>query len=185
MLWLLVQVGLTPRLALERSNANEVRTHKICELIEASRFSIHDISRVRLSKKDEYARLNMPFELGIDFACRRYAPKKRHKRKVILILEEEPYATQKALSDLSFSDPKPHQCEVEVLLEVLRDWLRTNGFKIKLGAAEIYNRYLDFQLRLLKELEARGFSKQNIQQLNHQEYLDCILDMETMDIGQA
>ncbi len=51
----------------------------------------------------------MPFELGIDLGCRDYNSEEKYKLKKILILEEEKYSTQKALSDLSFADCKRPQ----------------------------------------------------------------------------
>ena len=55
-----------PRLALERSDSEETRIRKIVNLIQASKFGIHDLSRCRSSKRGEFFRLTMPLELGID-----------------------------------------------------------------------------------------------------------------------
>ncbi len=87
MLWVLVHAGLKPRLTLERSNAAEGRLDKIRELIEASKYGIHDLSRLKAKKKGEIYRLNMPFELGLDYACKHYSPDPRQKGKVLLLLE--------------------------------------------------------------------------------------------------
>ncbi|MDE0095402.1 MAG: hypothetical protein OXS40_03330 [Gammaproteobacteria bacterium] len=71
-LFCLVRFGLKQRIASERSNAAESRIDKIRELIQASRYSIHDLSRCQAKRVDEHYRLNMPFELGMDFGCRQY-----------------------------------------------------------------------------------------------------------------
>lgn len=65
-------LGFTPRIALERLDSAEPRIEKIVEVIEASKYSIHDLSRLRATTVGEFYRLNMPFELGIDFGCRRF-----------------------------------------------------------------------------------------------------------------
>jgi hypothetical protein len=66
MLFCIVDLGLVPRLAKERSDSGEIRLHKIADLIRESRYSIHDLSRSQARKKGEYFRLNMPFEYGVD-----------------------------------------------------------------------------------------------------------------------
>src|SRR5437870_3563281 len=79
---------LNPRIALERSDSGEVRIEKIIELIEQSKFAIHDLSRCRAKERGELFRLNMPLELGLDIGCKRFKSGKwQHKR--CLILEAE------------------------------------------------------------------------------------------------
>ncbi len=62
-------LGFTPRLALERSDSGESRITKILKMIRESKFGIHDISRIVSSSANEYYRMNIPFELGVDYAC--------------------------------------------------------------------------------------------------------------------
>ncbi len=102
-LFCLVRFGLKPRIASERSDADEPRISKILELIQSSRYSIHDLCRCQAREEGEYYRLNMPFELGLDLGCRHYGGG-RLKEKVILVLEEKRYRYQAAISDLAGSD---------------------------------------------------------------------------------
>jgi hypothetical protein len=46
LLFILIKLGFNPRIALERSDSGEIRLNKILELIESSKFSIHDLSRL-------------------------------------------------------------------------------------------------------------------------------------------
>ncbi len=71
-LFCVLDLGLEPRIALERFDSAETRIEKILELILASRYAIHDLSRLKSTKKNEFYRLNMPFELGIDYGCLRF-----------------------------------------------------------------------------------------------------------------
>lgn len=71
-LFAIVYLGFHPRIATERNNSAEVRLDKIVELIESSRYSIHDLSRCQAGRAGEIYRLNMPFELGIDYASGRF-----------------------------------------------------------------------------------------------------------------
>lgn len=64
-------LGFTPRFSLERSDCTESRINKITEIIEESKFGIHDLSRIISKKEQEYYRMNMTFELGIDYGCKK------------------------------------------------------------------------------------------------------------------
>jgi hypothetical protein len=74
-------IGFIPRITLERNDSGEVRLHKIKELIESSKYSIHDLSRSKSKSENEYFRLNMPFELGLNLGCRDYHTNKIYKVK--------------------------------------------------------------------------------------------------------
>src|SRR5215211_3176873 len=106
-LFTLLYAGLVPRLASEKSDSLEQRIEKILRLIKECKYSIHDLSRLKSEKAKEFSRLNMPFELGLDYGCRCMA--KNHLRtKRGLIFEKKRYEIQKALSDLNGVDIKCH-----------------------------------------------------------------------------
>ena len=143
-LFCLIRFGLTPRLAKERSDAGEARIQKILELVRSSKYSIHDLSRSQARRAGEHYRLNMPFELGIDFGFRHYGGNP-FSEKAILILVEQPYVYQAAISDLAGSDVESHHGKYQRAVRKVRNWLiGQNGFE-KVGA----NRILS---------EVRGFS---------------------------
>jgi len=75
----LIYLDFNPRIALESFDSGHQRIDKICKLIEESKFSIHDLSRLQSQKKNEYFRLNMPFELGIDYGVRKLPPDSKRK----------------------------------------------------------------------------------------------------------
>ena len=143
---MLVHAGLKPRLTLERSNAAEGRLDKIRELIEASKYGIHDLSRLKAKKKGEIYRLNMPFELGLDYACKHYSPDPRQKGKVLLLLEGKQYSAFQALSDINFTDPKAHNDDPATLIAKVRDWLVQSGHTIELGADGLWLAFTNFYL---------------------------------------
>jgi len=116
--------GYIPRLALERADSAESRISKITQLIKESRFGIHDLSRMVSEGKDEHYRMNMPFELGMDYGCQKLKGGK-WARKKLLVLEKEKYRYHKALSDLSGSDIKNHDNEVSKIVTAVRNWLVT------------------------------------------------------------
>ena len=49
-LFTIIYLGYNPRIASERSDSGEARFTKICKLVSESKFSIHEISRLRASK---------------------------------------------------------------------------------------------------------------------------------------
>jgi len=58
------------------------------------------LSRCEAQESGELFRMNMPFELGIDYGCRRYSK----KEKKFLILDEKSYRFKEIVSDISDSD---------------------------------------------------------------------------------
>lgn len=170
-----MRFGLTPRIASERSDAGEPRIEKILELVGSSRYSIHDLSRCKATQAAEHYRLNMPFELGVDFGCRHYggAPL---SSKVILILEEEPYRYQAAISDLAGSDIETHNGDYETAVRKVRNWLTGLGGFERIGAARIQAEYEDFlEWNYDRQLKA-GFSEQDIQDYSTAELLQAMFD---------
>ena len=170
-----MRLGLKPRIATERSDAGEPRVEKIIELIQSSRYSIHDLSRCQARESGEHYRLNMPFELGVDYGCRRYggAP---FSEKVILVLEEQPYRYQAAISDLAGSDIEVHRGDCETAVRKVRNWVSgMRGFE-SVGDGRILAEYEDFQKwHYERQLEA-GFSEQGIQDYPTLELLSAMLE---------
>lgn len=160
-LFCVVYAGLTPRLARERLDSSELRLDKIRTLIEGSLYSIHDLSRCQAGKKGEHYRLNMPFELGLDYGCRLYFGHGR-ERKRILILEEKPYRYQAALSDLAGCDIEVHGAEPSVAVRKVRNWLIDVAGNPLVGASKIMNAYDDFQAWYFEQQKLAGFSDEDI-----------------------
>jgi len=67
LLFTIIYFGFNPKIGLESSDSGETRINKICELIRSSKYSIHDLSRLQSRKRNEFYRMNMPFELGIEY----------------------------------------------------------------------------------------------------------------------
>lgn len=144
-------LGYTPRLSLERSDSAETRIDKILGLINESKFGIHDLSRIVSVEENEPYRMNMPFELGIDFGCKKLKDGV-WSDKQILILEKERYRYQQALSDLSGSDIKNHNDDPSTVIKVVRDWfVATEGIRADSGN-KIWSLYNEFQAYLYDEL---------------------------------
>lgn len=177
LLFTIVVCDFNPRIALERNDSSESRLAKIKRLIEESKNSIHVLSRIKSVKIEEYYRLNMPFEIGFDFGCKEYM----HKDKRILVLEEERYSYQKALSDLSGADVISYKKEegsekeedAEALAIVIRNWLSELCGSSLIGGSEIWDKYNMFLYELEKQLcNTKRFKQKDIEALPLREFLD-------------
>ena len=159
LLFTVLYLGMTPRIATERSDSGEIRINKICELISDSKFGIHDISRLKSKVANEYFRLNMSFELGLDYAGKRYGSEQL-KQKQLLILEKEPYDYQKSLSDISGMDIKSHENEPTKLVCEVRNWFyETVGLRNAEDFIVIWWRYTEFLGFLDTRLEEKGMNQ--------------------------
>lgn len=175
MLFCLVRHGLRPRIATERSNAAETRIDKIAELIRDSRLSIHDLSRCQAKKGGEHYRMNMPFVLGMDFACRRYGGAPQNTKQ-ILVLEEQRYRYQAALSDLAGIDIEPHEGRHDLAVRRVRSWLAGLGGFEMLPASRILAEYEDFQEWFTERQITAGFSAEDMRDVGVAEFLAAMQD---------
>ncbi len=175
MLFCIVYSGLNPRLANERLEAGENRLEKIISLAKGSKYSVHDLSRAQCVAAGEFVRMNMPFELGLDFGIRRTAPDLPSPKK-FLILEKKPYDTQRALSDLAGQDLKAHGESHEDVIRITRDFIRVEA-KIDLaGAAQITSDYRTFQAWVLEKKISEGHSEADALRLPTAELLESMRD---------
>ena len=86
--------GFTARSALEVEDSGQARVEKILDIIEQSKFGIHDISRAGLDRKTGLARFNMPLELGFFLGAKRYGST-RDRQKRCLVLDRDRYRYRK------------------------------------------------------------------------------------------
>lgn len=170
LIFCILDLGFEPRIALERFNSGEVRLEKIIELIEGSRFGIHDFSRLRAAKAGEFYRLNMPFELGVDFACYRFRGPP-FDTKQILILEEQVRLFPAALSDLAGMDVKSHGGDAYRIVGVVRAWLSQVARLRAPGPSLLFDRFVEFTAHSYDSLVARGFSDGDIEQIEISELI--------------
>ena len=137
-------LGFFPRLAPENADNSAARLDRIVEIVRGSKYGVHDLSRCRSTAIDEYARMNMPFELGIDYACRKFG-EGNVSTKTILILEHTSYDYQKSLSDIAGWDIKAHNGEYISAIRQVRSWLVAQAEAEAIGATRIQGKYIDFQ----------------------------------------
>jgi hypothetical protein len=109
----LTQLGLAINAALAVPNQGRLGT--IVGLIDKSEMSIHDLSRIEVSRG--VPRFNMPVELGL-------ALHRSHITKAKHIFERKRYRAQRSTSDVNGIDPQIHNGTIKGLMGALRNIFR-------------------------------------------------------------
>jgi len=163
--------GFRPRATLEAQDSGAVRLDKIARLISDSRYGIHDVSRVELDGKNRLPRFNMPFELGLDLGCRKFGGRARNSKR-ILVLDRIPYRYQKFLSDIAGQDIEIHGNNLNTLMKVVRDWLRTVSKRSNIpGDQTIRNRFTRFSDSLPSLCKNGGLDRKS---LSYPDYISFV-----------
>lgn len=138
--------GYIPRSAREEADSGKVRLEKILKIVEGCRLGIHDITRTETDSVTGLPRFNMPFELGLFIGASKLGSR-RHKEKVCVILDTDPYRYRSFLSDISGQDVEAHSNDPEKLIGIVRNWLNAQTRDVSLPGktyiAEAYNIFLD------------------------------------------
>lgn len=114
--------GFMPRSALETGTVSEPRMVRITRAIFASRYSIHDLSRCTGEGNENFARFNMPLELGVAMARRFSGAVPEHDW---LVLVPKGHSYLRFVSDLAAYDPMTHDGTVEGVTVAVIAWLAT------------------------------------------------------------
>jgi hypothetical protein len=157
--------GFRPRSALEDGGKGLMRYDRLCNLIRACDFGIHDLSRTEASR-DGLPRFNMPFELGLYLGAQRFGGR-RQKRKQTLVMVRSRHTLGKYLSDLAGVDPVAHEADAAQVVTVVRNFFvralaekaRATGKEARRlpGAAAINARLQAFEKALPGVAKAGGF----------------------------
>jgi hypothetical protein len=114
--------GFMPQSALETGTVSEPRMARITRAIFSSRYSIHDLSRCTGEGNENFARFNMPLELGVAMARRFSGPVAEHDW---LVLVPKGHSYLRFVSDLAAYDPMTHDGTIEGVTVAVIAWLST------------------------------------------------------------
>lgn len=169
----IIYCGLHPKIS-ESEDSGETRIKRIEKLIEESKYSIHDISRMKAASKGEIARFNMPFELGLDFGCKRFKGG-QHSEKKSLILDIGKYRYHKAISDISGNDIAFHNFKPENAIREVRNWLKKiNHTQTLPSANKVWIDYNEFSTYFRIKNKQHHFNKEDIKKMPWSEYFSYI-----------
>jgi hypothetical protein len=161
--------GFNARSAKERFDTSEIRLEKIFELIDISKFSIHDISRVEIDKNTNFPRFNIPFELGIFVGAKQFGPKNLQRN--YLVLDKNSHRFKNFISDIAGCDIAGHSNRIKTLIQEVRNWLFHNIETNIPGADRINQHYQQFSKKLPLILKELGVTNSN---LIFREYLHIV-----------
>jgi hypothetical protein len=154
--FVVIRSGFRPRCALETDDSSENRFDKICNIIKECRYGIHDISRTELDESSKLPRFNMPLELGIFIAAKRFGAR-AHKVKRCIVLDRQKYRYQKFICDIAGQDIHSHETKLTILIEILATWLRNQSRDRKVpGGRIIASEFSSFRKKLPRICAARG-----------------------------
>jgi hypothetical protein len=140
--------GFVVRSALEVEDSGQARVDKILDIIQQSKFGIHDISRAGIDRKTRLARFNMPLELGFFLGAKRYGDE-RNQEKRCLILDRSPFRYRSFCSDISGQDIRAHNDQPRDVIRAVRDWLSNQRVDLAIpGGKAVFDRYQQFRLQL-------------------------------------
>ncbi len=144
--------GLVPRATLEIPGSTR-RLDRIISLIETCRYSIHDMSYVKLDRNaPRTPRFNMPFELGLA-VCH----EKTHGQHTWFVFETVKWRLQKSLSDLNGTDIYIHDGRIHgVFRELAQAFVRSQRQPTVQQMRTIYDKTRNMLPNLLAEAGASG-----------------------------
>jgi len=114
--------GFMPRSALESGTVSEPRLARITKAVFGSRYSIHDLSRCTGEGDENFARFNMPLELGMAMAKAFIDTADEHDW---LVLVPKGHSYLRFISDLAAYDPATHDGSVNSAVVAVMAWLST------------------------------------------------------------
>jgi len=115
----LTQLGLRVNATVAVPNQGCLET--IIKLIEESSISIHDLSRIQISKG--IPRFNMPVELGLAL-YRSHVTRGMHRA---CVFESKPYRAQRSTSDINGIDPQIHNGTAKGVMAGVRNIFKQPG----------------------------------------------------------
>lgn len=143
-----VSCGYEPRCALETGDVSVPRMDRIVDALNASYYSIHDLSRCKGEGDDNLARFNMPLEFGIAFD-KAYPPTRSPRNHDWLVLLPREHYYRRCISDLGAYDLRMHDNTVESIVPAVMSWLKTrpNARSIA-GLEDVLKQFKPFQEQL-------------------------------------
>ncbi len=150
-----VAAGLVPVSAKDFSTPDVVRLPTLVEAMMNCHYSAHDLSQYRGLGDNNFARFNMPLEMGMALF---YAFSTQHAAHRCVFFVSTPHDYKEFASNLAGLDPKCHENKEEKLIAEMYNWLHTMAqdsaptlavFNM-ISPAEIQNKYDHFKQQLQK-----------------------------------
>jgi hypothetical protein len=113
--------GLLPVCAYDLTSPDRPRLEMLVQAINCCHYSAHDFSRSRGAGPNNFARMNMPIEMGMALF---HALHTQHREHRCLFFVPTAHDYKAFASDLAGLDPRVHNNEDTRLLTDMYEWLR-------------------------------------------------------------
>ncbi|MFZ4802102.1 MAG: SUMF1/EgtB/PvdO family nonheme iron enzyme [Chlorobium sp.] len=174
--------GFNPRCALEVDDAGKTRIENIIKIIKDCRFGIHDISRTELDNANKFPRFNMPFELGLFFCAQKFGLEDQ-KKKLLIVLDNQPYRYQKYISDISGQDIKSYNYQdyntfIKCIRDVLNSYVDNNSLYASKVILEQYNLFV---IKRERQIQMEGLDIDDLHYIDRMRLLKKCLNKSIND----
>jgi hypothetical protein len=144
-----VAAGLIPVCAKDKTAPDLPRLTMLVEIISSCYFSIHDFSRYKGEGEQNFARFNMPIEMGMALFYSHFTKQASH-RCAFFVPTQDDY--KKFASDLAGLDPKYHGNDELQLVRQVHEWLGQDGkgYASMKPISKVLEKYRVFQEELGK-----------------------------------
>jgi len=143
--FLVLDLGFTPRCALEVDDGSQVRIEKIATMIAQCPYGVHDLSWVGIDPRTRLPRFNMPLELGLYLGCQWFGGESQ-RGKNCLILDRDPFRYRAFMSDIAGQDIHSYDGTPKGAIAAVRDWLCSASRLLgRPGGSQMYVRYRRFR----------------------------------------
>jgi hypothetical protein len=149
-----VAAGLVPVCAKDLTTPDRPRLDMLVEVISNCKYSAHDFSRCTGEGPNNFARFNMPIEMGMSLFNALQNQRQTHRCAFFVV---KPHDYKAFASDLGGLDPLDYDSDA-ALVSRMYEWLRDvgAGFDKKRPTAKVLDRYKVF---LSKSATLRGSGK--------------------------
>jgi hypothetical protein len=121
MTFAVVAGGLLPVCAHDLTTPDRPRLEMLVDAIRNCHYSAHDLSRAKGEGELNYARMNMPVEMGMALFHALHNQRRDHR---CLFFITTPHDYKTFASDLAGLDPRVHNADENRLLADMYEWLR-------------------------------------------------------------
>jgi hypothetical protein len=139
--------GLLPVCAYDLTVPDRPRLEMLVDAIQNCQYSAHDLSRGHGEGSDNFARMNMPIEMGMALFHALHAQRREHR---CIFFVSDIHAYKAFASDLAGLDPRVHGGDYTRLLIDMYEWLRrvvpTALFNSR-PAVEVVDKFGEFEAR--------------------------------------
>jgi hypothetical protein len=131
--------GFTPRMANDSGDVSRSRMDRITGTMRECTYSIHDLSRSKGGGAWNYARFNMPLELGMAMSM-------AHDWMALVSVKHRRY--EAFVSDLAGFDLKSHDETPPAVIRAVVNWLSTRRNDFTLRPQTVSAAFEDFESRI-------------------------------------